>query len=196
MILRSKIMKKVLVLGLLQITACGIVSANTDDAGVLGGLESNSDIYNYLNTYNYTLLFADHRFSRHDMYISADKAVIVSLWDSRVTPDIYIIKPGYGTNKGVTVGMERKTVESVYGRLYYDFGLDKPFEPYGEIRSGYGEYSGYYIAEYIGPKNSGLSFVFNQYNDKVVLIRYQHDRHGNSSILTDVKAYGLLPYLR
>ena len=51
--------------------------AKTDDAGVLAGLESNSDIYSYLNYYHYSLWLADHRYSYHDMYISADQSVII-----------------------------------------------------------------------------------------------------------------------
>ena len=42
---------------------------------------------------------------------------------------------------------------------------------------------------------SGLSFVFNKYTDKVVLIRYKYDRHGSTTVLNDVKQYTLLPYL-
>ena len=33
--------------------------AKTDDAGVLAGLESNSDMYSYLNYYHYSLWLAD-----------------------------------------------------------------------------------------------------------------------------------------
>ena len=92
--------------------------AKTDDAGVLAGLESNSDMYSYLNYYHYSLWLADHHYSYHDMYISADQSVIISLWDLRTQPStIYITKSGYATNKGAMIGMTRSEVESLYGPL-------------------------------------------------------------------------------
>lgn len=51
------------------------------------------------------------------------------------------------------------------------------------------------MGEYVGYHNEALSFVFNKYTNQVVLIRYQHDRHGSSNVLSDVKEYNLLPYL-
>ena len=186
---------KLLLLSFFSASLAQSVIAHTDDSGVLGGLENNSDIYGYLNNYNYSLMLADHRYSRHDMYISSDKAVIVSLWGNRLQPDIYIIKPGYATNKGITVGMSRSDVEAEYGPLVEQSSYQTPLEPYGEISKGYDKYSGYYIGEYVGAHNSGLSFVFNKYTDKVVLIRYQQNRHGNSSVMSDVEKYTLLPYL-
>ncbi len=186
---------KLLLLSFFSASLAQGVIAHTDDSGVLGGLENNSDIYGYLNNYNYSLMLADHRYSRHDMYISSDKAVIVSLWGNRLQPDIYIIKPGYATNKGITVGMSRSDVEAAYGPLVEYSSYQTPLEPYGEISKGYDKYSGYYIGEYVGAHNSGLSFVFNKYTDKVVLIRYQQNRHGNSSVMSDVEKYTLLPYL-
>lgn len=172
------------------------VLAHTDDSGVLGGLENNADIYGYLNNYNYSLFLADHRYGHHDMYISADKSVIVSIWGGPTRPDIFIVKPGYATNKGITVGMSRSNVEAAYGPLVEYSIYQTPVEPYGEISKGYDKYSGYYIGEYVGAHNSGLSFVFNKYTDKVVLIRYQQNRHGNSGVMSDVEKYTLLPYLR
>lgn len=186
---------KLLLLSFFSASLAQSVIAHTDDSGVLGGLENNSDIYGYLNNYNYSLMLADHRYSRHDIYISSDKAVIVSLWGNRLQPDIYIIKPGYATNKGITVGMSRSDVEAEYGPLVEYSSYQTPLEPYGEISKGYDKYSGYYIGEYVGAHNSGLSFVFNKYTDKVVLIRYQQNRHGNSSVMSDVEKYTLLPYL-
>lgn len=186
---------KLLLLSFFSASLAQGVIAHTDDSGVLGGLENNSDIYGYLNNYNYSLMLADHRYSRHDMYISSDKAVIVSLWSNRLQPDIYIIKPGYATNKGITVGMSRSDVEAEYGPLVEYSSYQTPLEPYGEISKGYDKYSGYYIGEYVGAYNSGLSFVFNKYTDKVALIRYQQNRHGNSGVMSDVEKYTLLPYL-
>lgn len=187
---------KLLLLSFFSVSLAQGVIAHTDDSGVLGGLENNSDIYGYLNNYNYSLMLADHRYSHHDMYISSDKAVIVSLWGNRLQPDIYIKNPGYATNKGITVGMSRSDVEATYGPLLADSIYQTPSEPYGNISKGYDNYSGYYVGEYVGAHNSGLSFVFNKYTDKVVLIRYQQNRHGNSGVMSDVKTYNLLPHLR
>lgn len=170
--------------------------AHTDDTGVLAGLESNPDIYGYLNMYHYSLFLADYRYGHHDMYISADKAVIVSLWGDRLQPDIFIVKPGYATNKGITLGMDRSDVERVYGPLFEDDEWGRPAEPYGDFYRGFDNYSGYYYGEYVGPNNTGLSFVFNQYTNKVVLIRYQYSRRSNSHVMSDVAAYHLLPMLR
>ena len=177
-----------LLLSFMLIISCmgQIAFAKTDDAGILAGLESNSDMYSYLNYYHYSLWLADHRYSSHDMYISADQSVIISLWDYSTPPStIYIIKSGYATNKGAMVGMTRSEVESLYGPLLDDTEWGRPAEPY----------TGYYVGEYVGYHNEGLSFVFNKYTNQVVLIRYQHDRHGNSNVLSDVKEYNLLPYL-
>lgn len=186
---------KLLLVSFFGISLAQGVMAHTDDSGVLGGLENNPDLYGYLNHYNYSLFLADHRYGHHDMYISADKSVIVSIGNSPIRPDIFIVKPGYATNKGITVGMSRSDVEATYGPLVEYSIYQTPIEPYGELSEGYDKYSGYYIGEYVGAHNSGLSFVFNKYTDKVVLIRYQYDRHGNTTVLNDVKQYTLLPYL-
>ncbi|WP_314097084.1 hypothetical protein [uncultured Veillonella sp.] len=186
---------KLLLLFVFSVSLAQCAIAHTDDSGVLGGLENNPDLYSYLNNYNYSLFLADHRYGHHDMYISADKSVIVSIWDEPIRPDIFIIRPGYATNKGITVGMSRIDVEATYGPLVEYSIYQTPSEPYGEISEGYDKYSGYYIGEYVGAHNSGLSFVFNKYTDKVVLIRYKYDRHGSTTVLNDVKEYTLLPYL-
>lgn len=186
---------KLLLLFVFSVSLAQCAIAHTDDSGVLGGLENNPDLYSYLNNYNYSLFLADHRYGHHDMYISADKSVIVSIWDAPIRPDIFIIKPGYATNKGITVGMSRSDVEATYGPLVEYSIYQTPSEPYDEISEGYDKYSGYYIGEYVGAHNSGLSFVFNKYTDKVVLIRYKYDRHGSTTVLNDVKEYTLLPYL-
>ena len=186
---------KLLLLFVFSVSLAQCAIAHTDDSGVLGGLENNPDLYSYLNNYNYSLFLADHRYGHHDMYISADKSVIVSIGAAPIRPDIFIVKPGYATNKGITVGMSRSDVEDAYGPLVEYSIYQTPIEPYGEISEGYDKYSGYYIGEYVGAHNSGLSFVFNKYTDKVVLIRYKYDRHGSTTVLNDVKEYTLLPYL-
>ena len=75
----------------------------------------------------------------------------------------------------------------LYGPLLEDTEWGRPAEPYGDIYHGYDTYTGYYVGEYVGYHNEGLSFVFNKYTNQVVLIRYQRDRHGNSNVLSDVK---------
>ncbi len=186
---------KLLLLFVFSVSLAQCAIAHTDDSGVLGGLENNPNLYSYLNNYNYSLFLADHRYGHHDMYISVDKSVIVSIGAAPIRPDIFIVKPGYATNKGITVGMSRSDVEATYGPLVEYSIYQTPIEPYGEISEGYDKYSGYYIGEYVGAHNSGLSFVFNKYTDKVVLIRYKYDRHGSTTVLNDVKEYTLLPYL-
>ena len=186
---------KLLLVSIFSISLAQGVMAHTDDSGVLGGLENNPDLYGYLNHYDYSLFLADHRYGHHDMYISADESVIVSIWNGPIRPDIFIVKPGYATNKGITVGMSRSEVEAAYGPLVEYSIYQTPLEPYGALSEGYDKYSGYYIGEYVGVHNSGLSFVFNKYTDKVVLIRYKYDRHGSTTVLNDIKEYTLLPYL-
>ena len=56
------LLSSILIIGCMGQTAF----AKTDDAGVLAGLESNSDMYSYLNHYHYSLWLADHRYSSHD----------------------------------------------------------------------------------------------------------------------------------
>ena len=125
---------KLLLSSILILSCIGqTVFAKTDDAGVLAGLESNSDMYSYLNYYHYSLWLADHRYSHHDMYISADQSVIISLWDYSTPPSmIYIIKSGYATNKGAMVGMTRSEVESLYGPLLDDTEWAVQPNPYGD----------------------------------------------------------------
>ena len=165
---------KLLLSSILILSCIGqTVFAKTDDAGVLAGLESHSDMYSYLNYYHYSLWLADHRYSSYDMYISADQSVIISLRNYSTPPStIYITKSGYATNKGAMIGMTRSEVESLYGPLLEDTEWGRPAEPCGDIYHGYDTYTGYYVGEYIGYHNEGLSFVFNKYTNQVVLIRY------------------------
>lgn len=174
-----------LMLGICLMLIVNIMPAqanSTDDAGVLAGLENNTNLYNYLNYYHYHLWKADHRWSIHDMYISSDDAVIVDTWDGSLG-HIYILKPGYSTNKGIQIGMSYQDVINTYG--------------YATIVNGFNSnYKGYVYVEYSSDKNEGLSFVFNRYTGKVVLIRYQKNRHGNTLVTSDIESYSLLPYLK
>ena len=56
MILLKHLLVKFLLRSILTLSCIGqTVFAKTDDAGVLAGLESNSDMYSYLNYYHYSL---------------------------------------------------------------------------------------------------------------------------------------------
>ena len=56
MILLKYLLVKLLLSSILILSCIGqTVFAKTDDAGVLAGLESNSDMYSYLNYYHYSL---------------------------------------------------------------------------------------------------------------------------------------------
>lgn len=56
MILLKHLLVKLLLSSILILSCIGqTVFAKTDDAGVLAGLESNSDMYSYLNYYHYSL---------------------------------------------------------------------------------------------------------------------------------------------
>lgn len=176
--------------------SCNVSYAMTDNAGVLAGLENNNNLYNYLNMYHYRLWKADHRFSKHDMYISQDDSVIVSLFNDKLGA-IYILKPGYKTNKGIEVGMNTNDMKYAYGGIYDSMDSSLDYKQGGCI-DGYGDgnYTGYYAVEYVSEKNEGLTFIIDRYVDRIVLIRYQENRHGNTHALGDVKSYNLLPYKR
>ena len=56
MILLKYLLVKLLLSSILILSCIGqTVFAKTDDAGVLAGLESNSDMYSYLSYYHYSL---------------------------------------------------------------------------------------------------------------------------------------------
>ena len=172
-----------------------ICSAMTDDVGVLGGLETNNGLYEYLNSYNYRLWKADHRFLHHDMYINQDDSVIVSVFND-ILDSIFILNPGYKTNKGIEVGMTENDLIYAYGPIYGE--SDRSFDLWknsgGQVVKNYDEnYSKYYSVEYISSANEGLEFIFDRHTRRIVLIRYQHNRHGNTRALDDVKSYTLLP---
>ena len=163
----------------------------TDDAGVLAGLEKNTDLFRYLNMYNYRTWLSDHRYLKHDMYISQDDSVIVSMYNDNLD-SIFILKPGYKTNKGIEVGMSSHDMINVYGK----FGRNHDYaESYGYML-GYGndKYVGYYAVEYQSQSNEGLSFIVDRKTQVIKLIRYQKDRHGNSTVFADLYKYHFLPY--
>ncbi len=189
-------MKKIVTMFMILASLWGSVCyAMTDDAGVLGGLEKNDNLYNYLNMYHYRLWKADHRFSQHDMYISQDDAVIVSIFDDKLNA-IFILKSGYQTNKGIEVGMTANDMIRGYVPVYEDsdYTFDAWHSQGGQVVGNYdSNYAKYFSVEYISKENEGLDFIFDKYTGKIVLIRYQRNRHGNTRALDDVKSYILLP---
>ena len=190
-------LKKVLCAGFfIGLTVVTNISAMTDNAGVLGGVDKDTDVYSYLNSYPYHLVSADHRYVAHDLYASDDNCVLVDVWDNRVG-QVFLVAPGYTTNKGISVGMTFNDVVYAYGKVYRDEPAD-----YREIYGVYDDnswsknYSGYGVVEYVSPHNEGLNFIFDKSTGKVVLIMYQSNRHGNSRAMAYVEKYKLLPYKR
>lgn len=150
------------------------------ETGVIDYLEETQDWDSYLQQYNYSTWLSDHRYVTHDIYASPDKLVLISFFNGRLD-DIYILGPGYQTNKGAEVGMHLGDILKIYGRDC-------------EAVPGFGNYTGYGYVEYQDSQNSGLSFVFDRRTQEVLLIRYQRDRHGNSNVMADVQEYHLLPF--
>lgn len=165
----------------------GIASAyDTDDAKVLDGLSTETDLYEYLSDNDYSIWMSDHRYSKHDMYINDDDSVIIDTWEDTLG-HVFLLKPGYTTDKGIAVGMSMQDIANAYGQ--YD-------EMWGNDTDYYKDYSGYITLEYVSASNEGLSFVLNKYTNEIVLIRYQANRHGNTLVMADVKKYNMLPFLK
>lgn len=174
-------MKKVIMALGLSVMMAGSVFANYD-TGVIDYLEETQDWDSYLQQYNYSTWLSDHRYLTHDIYASPDKLVLISFFNGRLD-SIFILGPGYKTNKGAEVGMHLSDILEIYGRDC-------------EVINGFGNYRGYGYVEYVDQQNSGLSFVFDRRTQEVLLIRYQRNRHGNSNVMADVQDYTLLPFNR
>ena len=180
---------------LISMLACFIIGisncyAVTDDVGVLAGLEENNYWYEYLNMYNYRTWLSDHRYLKHDMYVSQDDSVIVSLFDDRLN-SIYILKKGYKTNKGIEVGMTANDMIYAYGKFSRGGNENGHLEGYGRDN-----YSGYYSVEYVSSSNEGLSFIIDRQTQIIAMIRYQKNRHGNSTAFADLDKYHFIPFKR
>ena len=202
-------MKKSLILKGLMFLATVLFAFNlntaqtqTDDARVLGGISKSTDIFTYLNTYPYKLWQSDHQFAPdiyNDLYLSEDKCVAVDLWNDRLG-QIFLLGPGYKTDKGIEVGMTMNDVEYAYGPIY-DSGKEP--QDYTQRYGTYMDYGddGYYknyrdydgVIEYVSPENEGLNFVINKHTKKIVLIMYQVNRHGNGTAMSYIDLYKLLP---
>ena len=168
--------------------------AEINDAGVLAGLEKNNNLSGYLNMYNYRTWLTDHRYLKHDMYISQDDSVIVSLYNDMLDA-IYILKSGYKTNKGIEVGMTFNDMKYAYGPVH-DYSNTSIISEAGGYMVGYGQnnYSGYYAVEYVSTSNEGLTFIIDKYTNIIAMIRFQKDRHGNTMALGDLEKYHFLPF--
>lgn len=175
--------------------------AQTDNARVLGGISRATDIFTYLNTYPYKLWQSNHKFapsSYNDLYLSEDKGVAVDLWNDRLG-QIFLLGPGYKTDKGIEVGMTVNDVEYAYGPIYVSSKAPRDYTQRYGIYTDYGndgyykKYRAYGVIEYVSPNNEGLNFVIDKKTKKIVLIMYQANRHGNSPAMSYVKLYNLLP---
>lgn len=172
--------------------------ARTDDARVLGGIDQYTDIFTYLNTYPYSLWQSDHKYapsSYNDLYLSKDKCVAIDLWEDRLG-QIFILAPGYKTDKDIEVGMTVNDIEYAYGPIYSSNNeprdYTKTYGIYYDNRSSK-NYRNYGYIEYVSPRNEGINFVINKKTKRIVLIMYQVNRHGNGSVMSYVKRYNLLP---
>lgn len=184
----------ILLAAVLFLCSFSISQAMTDDARVLGGIDKNTDIYAYLNSYPYSLWKTID--AGNEVYITEDHCVAVDLWSGHLG-QIFLLGPGYKTDKGIEVGMTLKDVENTYGTIVYDYKKEKQYyhTPYGSYTSDkYTEdYKGYATVEYVSPQNEGLNFVIDMNTEKIVLIMYQTNRHGNSWVMSYVRRYDLLP---
>lgn len=181
--------KKSLVLTAILATlgSVGITQARTDDARVLGGLDRSVNIYTYLNTYPYKLLSSNPSGFHHDTYISKDNCIIIDVYANGLGR-IYIIGPGYSTNKGIKLGMTLTDIENAYGPIYSNgkkpndytatYGTYESVASYGDSEF-YKDFTGYAHVEYVSPTNEGLSFILNRHTGKIVMIVYTPSRHGN-----------------
>lgn len=172
---------------LVFIGSASIAQAQTDDARVLGGLDSSTDIYKYLNTYPFHIWKLDHQYSFHDTYISNDNCVIVYLYDNYLSR-IYILGSGYTTDKGIQVGMTAKDIEAAYGPIYSPDNEPSDYNSiYGLFVSNagaerfetYRNYTGYDTIQYRSPRNEEICFILNRYTGKIEMIVYTTNLHGN-----------------
>lgn len=172
-----------------------VAQARTDNARVLGGISRDIDIFNYLNTYSYHIWKSNHKYSSNDLYISKDKCVAVNLWND-LLGQVFLMAPGYTTDKGIAVGMTVNDIAYAYGPIYdYDNEPRDYKKTYGTYKKNhnYKNYRGYGAIEYVSDQNEGLNFVIDKKTNKIVLIMYQANRHGDGDVLAYVDSLKLLP---
>ena len=198
--LKKHYRKLVLTISALMLTTT-TTFAYTDDTSIIGGLDRDTDAYSYLNMYNYHLYRTNDKY----LYGSVDNQVIIRISDRGNITDIFILGGDYATNKGVKVGDTVQDIINAYGPAY---DSTNPQNWHKSEEANTGEIikydspwaqkkgiSGYIEFEYKDYRNSGLSFIVNKYTQKVVLIRYNSDRHGSSQGVPAASYYCLIPWL-
>lgn len=177
----------------------GIANAMTDDTGVIGGLNKDVDVYNYLNTYKYHLWKPEYK----GLYASEDNLVLVDTFENfyhqMILTNIFILGGNYETDKGIKVGDSVEDIRNAYGEISSD---DNEHANTGTLIEHSDDtyyqklgYSGYNEIYYRDAKNSAIYFIINKYTQKIVLIMYQENRHGSSLGLASCMSCNLLPRL-
>ena len=198
--------------------------AYVDDAKVLSGLDTykvpgdiylNTHDFHYIGKASYKPGWGNGKTYYHDYgaYISKDGSII-TIWfeDKNRLGNIYFVKPGPKTDKGIEVGMNVSDIEKKYGKIFTAQEVkarraaDKNFSVFNYNAGEYldfprptGNYTGYQEIEFVSNTNEGLSFIINKHNNKIVLIRYKANRKGSTFAYQDVFEefpMKLLPELR
>lgn len=197
--LRGKVFKMA-ILGLtMGLLSAGISSvyARTDDAKVLDGVGRGTEISQIISKYDLSLAWSGDRSST---YTTKDKNLVIITFrypdGKNCVSGILIKGPEYKTDKGVRVGMGIEDVVLGYGPLYSpaELPLDqtKTFGMYN-ANDYDGPYQGYSFIEYDSAINEGIEFVIDKATQKIVLIRYESDRHGADPVSIFVKNSNVLP---
>lgn len=164
--------------------------AQTDDAGVLDGAGQKIDIFTFMRMYQY------RQAGSTDMYLSKDNCVLVTFWNTRLS-GIFLLAPGYKTDKGIEVGMTINDIEEAYGPIYLSNDEPRNFKKKYGVYYSYSKYSkkysNYDSIEYVSPKNEGINFVIDKRTGRIVLIMYMVNRHGNGTVMGYAEMYKLLP---
>lgn len=199
------------------------VSAYVDDAKILSGLDTktvaadaylNANGFHYIGKSSYKPHWGNGKvfYTEHGVYSTNDGSTI-TVWyeNTNRLGKIYLVKPGPKTDKGIEVGMNVSDIEKRYGKIFTvqevkaRRAADKYFSVFNYNAGEYldfphaaDNYTGYQEIEFVSSSNEGLSFIINKHNQKIVLIRYQPNRKGDTFAYQDVyeeSPMKLLPYL-
>ena len=203
--LKQRLTKCVAVASLVaMLGGVGLAQAQTDDARVLDGINSSTNMYTYLNSYPYHLWKSNHQNGYHDTYISKDNCVVVDLYNNQLR-NIYLLSPGYTTDKGIQVGMTKADILNVYGPVY-ELGNEptNKYVPYGYIASNaklgkdseYANYTGYDAVYYISPSNEEITFIIDHKTSKIATIVYTANRQNTISGFDAALKLGLVKELK
>ena len=104
--------------------------------------------------------------------MSKDKCVLITLGHDFLR-NIFILGPGYKTDKGIEIGMTIDDIKHAYGPLYtYQTQPQDHTQTYGIYNDN--RYSkkffNYITIEYVSPKNEGLEFVIDKATGKISLL--------------------------